>query len=45
MESNQEERDSAGTDPLLEEQSGKGYGTGGREQDDALEDASPVDDE
>ncbi len=45
MEPNQEERDAAGTDPLLEEQAGKGYGAGGREQDEAVEDAPQSDDE
>ena len=44
MEPNQEET-GAGTDPLLEEQEGKGYGAGGREQDEALEDARQDDDE
>ena len=44
MERDEEERD-AGTDPLLEEQAGKGYGAGGREQNEAYEDAPPPDDE
>ncbi len=43
MEPNQEEH--AGTDPLLEEQAGKGYGAGKPEEAEPLEDAPSPDDE
>jgi hypothetical protein len=44
MEPNQEENGGAGTDPLLEEQEGKGYGAEEGEREPAIDESPPEDD-